>query len=154
MPCPGTIIHITEPMGFGVRIDGYAYSGYKIPIHYDPMISKMIVWSQTRQGAIERMRRALGEYKITGIKTSIKFIKRIMKAPDFVEGNYDTHFIEKNYDLLFKTEPDDPIREDMAMIAAYIDYMQKIEAATPKVMNNALGNNWKDLGRKKNVLRF
>jgi acetyl-CoA carboxylase, biotin carboxylase subunit len=118
------------------------------------MISKMIVWSQTRAEAIQRMKRALGEYKITGIKTSIKFLKKIMTAPDFIDAKYDTHFIENNHDFLFKPEPDDPIREDMAMIASFIDYMMKIEAATPKVMNNTLGNNWKDLGRKKNVLRF
>jgi acetyl-CoA carboxylase, biotin carboxylase subunit len=154
MPSPGTIKHIIEPMGLGVRIDGYVYKGYKIPIHYDPMISKMIVWAQTREGAIKRMARALSEYKITGVKTSIKFLKKIMTAPDFVNGKYDTHFIENNHDFLFKPEPDDPIREDMAMIASYIDYMLKIEAATPKVMSNSLGNNWKDLGRKKNVLRF
>ena len=154
MPCPGVIKHITEPMGLGVRIDGYAYKGYKIPIHYDPMISKMIVWSQTRPEAIQRMLRALAEYKITGIKTSIKFLKKIMTAKDFVDGKYDTHFIENNQDFLFATEPDDPIREDMAIIASFIDYMDKLEAATPKVISNTLGNNWKDLGRKKNVLRF
>ncbi|MEI6766869.1 MAG: acetyl-CoA carboxylase biotin carboxylase subunit [Bacteroidota bacterium] len=154
MPCPGIIKHITEPMGLGVRIDGYVYRGYKIPIYYDPMISKMIVWSQTRPEAILRMKRALAEYKITGIKTSIKFLKKIMTAPDFVEGKYDTHFIENNHDFLFKPEPDDSIREDMAIIASFIDYMRKIDAATPKVINTTLGNNWKDLGRKKNVLRL
>ena len=154
MPCPGVIKHITEPMGFGVRIDGYAYKGYKIPIYYDPLISKMIVWAKTRTEAIQRMKRALSEYKITGIKTSIKFLKKIMTANDFVEGKYDTHFIENNIDFLFKTEPNDPTREDMAMIASFIDYTNKLEAATPNVINNTLGNNWKDLGRKKNVLRF
>lgn len=154
MPCPGVIKHITEPMSIGVRIDGYAYKGFKIPIHYDPMISKLIVWSKTRPGAIQRMKRALTEYKITGVKTSIKFLKKIMTAPDFVDGKYDTHFIENNRKFLLTAEPDDPIREDMAIIASFIDYMDKLEAATPKVMNNTLGNNWKDLGRKKNVLRF
>jgi acetyl-CoA carboxylase biotin carboxylase subunit len=118
------------------------------------MISKMIVWTQSRPETILRMQRALAEYKITGIKTSIKFLKKIMTAPDFVEGKYDTHFIENNHDFLFGAEPDDPIREDMAMIASFIEYMDKLEAATPKVINNSLGNNWKDLGRKKNVLRF
>jgi acetyl-CoA carboxylase biotin carboxylase subunit len=154
IPCPGTIKHITEPMGLGVRIDGHVYKGYTIPIYYDPMISKMIVWTQSRPETILRMQRALAEYKITGIKTSIKFLKKIMTAPDFVEGKYDTHFIENNHDFLFGAEPDDPIREDMAMIASFIEYMDKLEAATPKVINNSLGNNWKDLGRKKNVLRF
>ena len=154
MPSPGTIIHIIEPMGLGVRIDGYVYKGYKIPIYYDPMISKMIVWSRTREDTIRRMNRALSEYRITGIKTSIKFLMRIMKAPDFVNGQYDTHFIENNNDFLFTPEPEDSIREDMAMIASFLDYHEKLLAATPKVIHNTLGNNWKDLGRKKNVLRF
>ena len=154
MPSPGTIKHITEPMGLGVRIDGYAYKGYKIPIHYDPMISKMIVWAQTRPEAIQRMKRALSEYKITGVKTSIKFLMKIMTADDFVEGKYDTHFIENNHEFLFSPEPEESEREDIAMIASFIEYMRKIEAATPKVISNSLGNNWKDLGRKKNILRF
>ena len=118
------------------------------------MISKMIVWSRTREDTIRRMNRALSEYRITGIKTSIKFLMRIMKAPDFVNGQYDTHFIENNNDFLFTPEPEDSIREDMAMIASFLDYHEKLLAATPKVIHNTLGNNWKDLGRKKNVLRF
>jgi len=100
MPSPGTIRNISEPQGIGVRVDGYVYSGYEIPIYYDPMISKIIVWAETRSAAINRMKRVLEEYKISGIKTSIGFMKRIMETPDFVNGQYDTHFIEKNNDFL------------------------------------------------------
>ncbi len=64
-----------------------------ITIH---LISKLIVWGKTRQEAIDRMKRALFAYKITGIKTTIKFLERIMNTPDFINGNYNTHFIEKN----------------------------------------------------------
>ena len=154
MPSPGIISHITEPMGFGIRIDGYAFKGYKIPIYYDPMISKLIAWAKTRKEAIERMQRALDEYKITGIKSSVKFLKKIMEVPDFVEGKYDTHFIEKNSKLLFVDDEPDSTREDMAMIASYIDYTLKLEKASAGSANKCLGNNWKDLGRKRNVLRF
>ena len=94
MPSPGIIKHITEPLGLGVRHDGYVYEGYEIPIHYDPLISKLIVWSSTREEAIERMKRALYAYKITGVKTSIPFLARIMDTEDFRSGNYNTHFIE------------------------------------------------------------
>lgn len=154
MPSPGLITHINEPMGFGVRIDGYTYRGYKIPIYYDPMISKMISWGITRAEAIDRMQRALSEYKITGVKNSVNFLRRIMKTPDFVNGKYDTHFIDKNREFLFTIEPTEPVREDIAMIAAYLEYHHQLESVTPCVMHNALGNNWKDLGRKRNVLRF
>ena len=72
---------LTEPNGIGVRIDSYVYDGYEIPIYYDPMIGKLIVWATTRQYAIERMRRVLYEYKITGVKTNLAYLKRIMHVP-------------------------------------------------------------------------
>ncbi len=81
MPSPGIIKQLTEPNGIGVRIDSYVYEGYEIPIYYDPMIGKLIVWATTRQYAIERMRRVLYEYKITGLKTNLSYLKRIMHTP-------------------------------------------------------------------------
>jgi acetyl-CoA carboxylase biotin carboxylase subunit len=125
MPNPGVIKHITEPLGLGVRTDGYVYEGYEIPIFYDPMISKLIVWGKSRDEAIRRMRRALYEYKITGVKTSIKFLERIMNNKIFIEGNYDTHFIENNQEQLLKNSPCEDC-SDMVIIAAYIDYLQKV----------------------------
>ena len=78
IPQSGLITHLTEPYGFGVRCDGYVYEGYEISIYYDPLISKLIIWGKNRDEAIARMKRALYEYKITGVKTSIKFLERIM----------------------------------------------------------------------------
>jgi acetyl-CoA carboxylase biotin carboxylase subunit len=127
MPSPGKIYKISEPLGLGVRTDGYVYEGYEIPIYYDPMISKLIIWGKTRDEAINRMRRALYEYKITGIKTSIKFLERIMSNPNFIQGNYDTHFIENNHDqLMEKTNSNE--QTDMVVVAAFIDYLQKISS--------------------------
>ncbi len=125
MPSPGKIYKISEPLGLGVRTDGYVYEGYEIPIFYDPMISKLIVWGSDRDEAIRRMRRALYEYKITGVKTSIKFLERIMNSPDFIEGNYNTHFIEKNQALLMANDQCSAC-DDMVVIAAYIDHFSKI----------------------------
>lgn len=125
MPSPGKIYKITEPLGLGVRTDGYVYEGYEIPIHYDPMISKLIVWGSTREEAIQRMRRALYEYKITGVKTSIKYLERIMNNPDFINGNYNTHFIEKNQQVLLSKDTCTDCG-DMVAIAAYVDYFSKI----------------------------
>jgi acetyl-CoA carboxylase biotin carboxylase subunit len=128
MPSPGKIYKISEPLGLGVRTDGYVYEGYEIPIYYDPMISKLIVWGKGRNEAINRMRRALYEYKITGIKTSIKYLERIMSNPNFIEGKYDTHFIENNQDqLMDKSESEES--SDMVIIAAFIDYLQKISSS-------------------------
>ncbi|HKI89799.1 MAG TPA: acetyl-CoA carboxylase biotin carboxylase subunit [Draconibacterium sp.] len=125
MPSSGKIYKISEPLGLGVRTDGYVYEGYEIPIYYDPMISKLIVWGNTRDEAIRRMRRALYEYKITGVKTSIKFMERIMSNPNFIQGNYDTHFIEKNQDQLLSMQPCEDC-DDMVIIAAFIDYLDKL----------------------------
>lgn len=154
MPNPGVIKHISVPLGLGVRYDGYVYEGYEIPMHYDPMICKLITWGENRSECIARMRRALYEYKITGVKTSIKFLERIMDAPAFVEGKYNTHFIEDNHERLFTAKLCGTECEDMAMITAFIDYIVKLEAIQPPKYTEELGSNWKDFGRKRNVLRL
>ena len=94
-PSPGTIELYYAPGGRGVRIDSHVYSGYTIPSYYDSMISKLICVSSTRPGAIRRMARALSEYLITGIKTTIPFQAKIMENADFLRGNFDTGFVEK-----------------------------------------------------------
>jgi acetyl-CoA carboxylase biotin carboxylase subunit len=154
MPSPGVIKHITEPLGLGVRHDGYVYEGYNIPMFYDPLISKLIVWGNTREEAIARLKRALYNYKITGIKTSIKFLERILDCPEFISGNYNTHFIENNYDFLMTKKKSVEQFEDVALITAFVDYLDKIAKLQPKKTTQNLGNNWKDFGRKKNVLRL
>lgn len=156
MPCPGVIRHISEPNGLGVRIDGYAYEGYEIPMYYDPMISKLITWGRTRSEAIERMKRALFEYKITGIKTSIKFLEKIMDHPDFRDGEYDTHFIEKNQQSLLSAEEEsNPVNTDMAIIAAYIDFTAKLEKSVMgDFVINRKNEKWKEYGLMKSLQRI
>ncbi len=95
MPSPGTIDLYYAPGGRGVRIDSHAYAGYPIPPNYDSMISKLIVHASTREQAIARMRRALGEYMITGIRTTIPLQLEIMQNKDFIAGKYDTGFLER-----------------------------------------------------------
>jgi acetyl-CoA carboxylase biotin carboxylase subunit len=154
MPSPGIIRHITEPLGLGVRHDGYVYEGYEIPIFYDPMISKLIVWAKDRREAVNRMKRALYAYKITGVKTSIQFLEKVMQHPVFVAGNYNTHFIDDHLDDLMKKEECSDVCEDMAVITALIDYSDTLQKLQPEKKAPQLGNNWKDFGRKKGVLRF
>lgn len=155
MPSPGKIKHISEPLGLGVRSDGYVYEGYEIPMDYDPMISKLIVWGLTREEAVERMRRALYEYKITGVKTSIKFLEKVMKHPDFASGNYNTNFITKNHDDLMAEEDCGGDCEEMAIISAFVDYTSRQKNARNHHLNGkAKGSNWKYYGRKKNQTRM
>lgn len=154
MPNPGKIYNITQPLGLGVRTDGYVYEGYEIPIYYDSMISKLIVWAENRTEAIERMKRALYEYKITGVKTTIKFLERIMDTTDFRSGNYDTNFIEKNKEQLLAATKCNEDCEDMVIIATYIEYLDQLNIAqTSKEMYPAK-NRWKKYTYQKNFERL
>lgn len=146
MPSSGKIYKISEPLGLGVRTDGYVYEGYEIPIFYDPLISKLIVWGKTRDEAIRRMRRALYEYKITGVKTSIKFLERIMNNSSFTEGKYNTHFIENNQEQLMKENGKEE-SEDMVVIAAFIDFMDKVGRTQDNLKELAppAENRWKKI---------
>jgi acetyl-CoA carboxylase biotin carboxylase subunit len=153
MPSPGRIEHITEPKGLGVRCDGYIYEGYEIPIYYDPMVSKLICWSRTREGAIARMKRALYEYKITGVKTNIRFLEMIMDCPAFREGKYNTQFIEKNQEWLAGPQIPDPVNEDRAILVVFADYLRKLDKYETKIVAGNSKSGWKWSGRKKNLPR-
>ncbi len=93
-PCPGKITTLHTPGGHGVRVDSHIYAGYTIPPYYDSMIAKVIAVAQTREEAINTMERALSEYVIEGIKTTIPFHLQLMKNEDFRKGNFTTKFIE------------------------------------------------------------
>jgi acetyl-CoA carboxylase, biotin carboxylase subunit len=94
-PSPGTIDLYYAPGGHGIRVDSHVYSNYTVPPNYDSMIAKLICVGSSRESAIGRMRRALSEYLITGIKTTIPFQLQIMQNPDFILGDFDTSFVEK-----------------------------------------------------------
>ena len=156
MPSPGIIKQITEPNSIGVRIDSYVYEGYEIPIYYDPMIGKLIVWATNREYAIERMRRVLHEYKLTGVKNNISYLRAIMDTPDFVEGHYDTGFIAKNSEFLQqRITRTSEYSENIALIAAYIDYLMNLEENNSGMAaDNRPISKWKEFGLHKGVLRI
>ena len=93
-PSPGKITNLNIPGGHGIRLDTHVYSGYTIPPFYDSMIAKLITTAQTREEAINKMKRALGEFVIEGIKTTIPFHIQLMNHPDYIAGNYTTKFME------------------------------------------------------------
>ncbi|MDD2985999.1 acetyl-CoA carboxylase biotin carboxylase subunit [Flavobacterium sp.] len=93
-PSPGKITVLHAPGGHGVRLDTHVYAGYTIPPNYDSMIAKLITTAQTREEAISKMKRALDEFYIEGIKTTIPFHRQLMDEPDYVAGNYTTKFME------------------------------------------------------------
>ena len=93
LPAPGEINGYITPGGFGVRVDSHVYSGYKIPPYYDSLISKLMCWAPTREEARRRMYRALKEYVITGVKTTLPFYQELIENEVFISGNFDTGFM-------------------------------------------------------------
>jgi acetyl-CoA carboxylase, biotin carboxylase subunit len=123
VPSPGKIRRCRHPQGPFVRLDSCAYPSYEVPIYYDPMIAKLIAWGHTREQAVIRLKRALAEFSLTGIKTNMNLHKNILEHPKFLDGSYTTQFIEKEFPPdkdLFKYL-DDRVFLISAAIEAYND---------------------------------
>jgi len=128
MPAPGTIRGLRIPSGPGVRDDGGIYAGYTVPVHYDPLLSKLIAWGRDRDEAIARMARALDEYRIDGLKTSISFHRQVMGHPAFRAGDLHTGFLEEYPELL---KPGvDPWLDEVAVVAAAVAHFRRVERAS------------------------
>jgi acetyl-CoA carboxylase biotin carboxylase subunit len=139
-PSPGRIRSLHPPTGPGVREDSGMYEGYDVPIHYDPLLSKLICWGEDRAEAIARMRRALGEYRILGIPTTVPFHRLVMDDEAFCDGRFDTGFVA---DLLGRQgadgHGDHATRLEEIAIAA---------AAIRDFEGRADGNGWKQPGNR------
>jgi acetyl-CoA carboxylase biotin carboxylase subunit len=121
LPSPGKITRLKLPQGPGVRDDGGVYEGSQVSIYYDPMISKFATYGQDRRQAIDRMRRALREYEIGGIKTTLPFFRAVMEDEEFIAGKIDTGFIPRFNERKEKAEVN-PGDQDFAIIAAALAY--------------------------------
>ncbi|MGI8883642.1 MAG: acetyl-CoA carboxylase biotin carboxylase subunit [Pyrinomonadaceae bacterium] len=134
LPSPGRITRLRLPQGSGVRDDGGVYEGAEVSIYYDPMISKLCVYGRTRPEAIDRMRRALREYEVGGIKTTLPFFREIIEDEEFIEGKLDTGFIGR-FNERKKAKELSETEKDMALIAsalAYADKQKAVSAETAK----------------------
>ena len=129
LPSPGRIERLVTPSGPGVRDDGGAYPGAEISSFYDPLVSKLCVWAPTRERAVARMRRALREYIVTGIRTNLAFHEKLFQHPEFVAGKYDTGFIERNKDALLGY-PQVPEADREAVAVAVAIAAARMERAT------------------------
>jgi acetyl-CoA carboxylase biotin carboxylase subunit len=144
MPSPGQIKRLRIPQGPGVRDDGGVYEGAEVSIYYDPMISKFAVYGRDRNEAIERMRRALQEYEITGLSTTIPFFREVMRNPEFTEGRLDTGFIERFFERRSRSssaETDNSEQHDIAIIAAALQYNTS-KKAKPRSAQQQKLNAW------------
>jgi len=125
LPSAGRISRLRIPNGPGVRDDGGIYEGAEVSIYYDPMISKFAVHGRTRREAIERMRRALSEYEITGVRTTLPFFREVMIDEEFVAGKLDTGFIDRFFERREIASEMGPANKDLAIIAAALAYSRK-----------------------------
>jgi acetyl-CoA carboxylase biotin carboxylase subunit len=154
-PSPGPILVYRPPDGIGVRVDSGVYQGANVTVFYDPMVAKLIAWGADRKEAIDRLRRALSEFVVKGIRTSIPFHQKVLRHPVFLAGRYDTGFIADHMDG-GKGGPEDPAEVEearrvalmLAAIAAYRREKQRAARAASPGGGAAPGSPWREFGRR------
>jgi len=149
-PSTGRITELIEPGGIGVRVDSGIHEGFDVPLYYDPLVAKLLVWAPTRNEAITRMTRALGEYVIRGIKTTIPFHLLVMQHPKFIAGEYDTTFIDR---VLKKVEYK-KIHHDIAAISSVLArVLREPRVKLPRTSEGNKVSAWKMSGRREMMKR-
>ncbi|HJO91439.1 MAG TPA: hypothetical protein QF606_07200, partial [Anaerolineales bacterium] len=144
IPSIGTINTNIVPTGPGVRVDTGVYPGYTISPHYDSMISKVICSGKTRGEALLRMRRALEEYRIVGVKTTIPFHQKLLNSHRFMAGQFNTSFVDDDFSLGDRSDTDDEIAAVFAALAAH-QYRQQAAHVVQRGERDT--SNWKWVGR-------
>jgi acetyl-CoA carboxylase biotin carboxylase subunit len=158
LPSPGKITFLRRPAGPGIRDDGGVIEGDEVSIYYDPMISKLAVWGRTRQEAIDRLRRALDEYAVGGIKTTLPFFREIVRDEEFLAGRLDTGFISRfNERQLKRPHPAggaqaSSLQQDIATIAAALEYARAQRQTSPN-RQPVQQSKWKVAGRMAGLSR-
>jgi acetyl-CoA carboxylase biotin carboxylase subunit len=144
MPSPGTIRALRAPSGPGVRYDGGVYGGFTIPVHYDPLLAKLITWGGDRNEAAARMARALDELRVDGVTTSIAFHRGVMEHPAFLAGDLHTGFLEEHPEL---TSPQShPWLSEIAVLAAAVAHFRRTEQLSRDSTSSAMSgspSDWK-----------
>jgi acetyl-CoA carboxylase biotin carboxylase subunit len=151
LPSTGRIKYLNPPAGPGVRNDSGIFEGGEISVYYDPLISKLVVWGKDRREAITRMKRALQEYHITGVRSNIPFCLLVMEHPRFIEGDFDTHFIADEFNLEDVARGPDEL-EQIAAIAAVMAHHHKPKNAAVTSHNPGIGiSPWLASGRRNGI---
>ena len=124
LPSTGKVHSYGEPSGPGIRVDSGLYEGAEVSLFYDPLISKLLAWGESREEAMNRMRRALSEYRILGVATTIPFHLRVMENQKFRKGEIHTHFIEEEFEQEKRSvaADQDELRKAIAVFSALVDY--------------------------------
>ncbi len=153
LPSPGRIKYLRVPSGPGIRDDSGVENETEVSIHYDPMISKLAAWGRDRDEAIDRLRRALDEYEVGGIKTTLPFFREIVRDEEFRSGRLDTGFISRFAERRVDLAPDQ-VQQDLAMIAASLHYAQQQPKAGVATNSTAVESRWKTVGRLSGLETF
>jgi acetyl-CoA carboxylase biotin carboxylase subunit len=147
MPSTGSLNSVIAPSGPGVRVDTGVYAGFVISPYYDSLISKLICWGETRGEAILRMRRALEEYRILGVKTNIPFHQQIMASYLFFTGRFDTRFVEERFSMDEKEEGKEDMNSIAAAMATLMAHREGQRASQIIRQSERDTSNWKWVGR-------
>ncbi len=147
LPSSGKILFLKEPKGPGVRHDGGIYSGWDVPIYYDPILAKLIVWAETRETACRRMLSAMDEYVILGIKTTIPFLKDIISHPRFLEGATTTGFIKSHFEGWEEKEGPEETETLALAAAAFFDSQRMRGPGVPSRQAKEAFSPWRVLGK-------
>ncbi len=139
LPSTGRVTALREPAGPGVRLDAALEAGLEVSLHYDPLLAKLIVWGEDRATALRRMRRALGEYLVLGVKTTIPFHRWLTEHPEFAAGNLDTGFVDRHWGD--DAGPIDDLLE-MAAIAAALAHHDDLRTHRPLPARDDLDGRW------------
>lgn len=149
LPSPGRISAYAQPAGPCVRVDGGAYAGWTVPLEYDPLIAKLSAWAPTRIEAIDRLRAALEEYHVGGIRTTLPFFRDVLADADFRSGDIDTGFIDRFLQNGSEPEKPDEAQTEAVLRAAALRFRQK-SAAGPATAT-ASASAWKRRGRQESI---
>jgi acetyl-CoA carboxylase, biotin carboxylase subunit len=152
-PSPGAIRMLQTPSGPGIRDDSGVYEGWTVPIDYDPLISKLVAWGPTREDAIDRMQRALREYRVEGIQTNLNFFREVLNDSDFRNGQFDTGFIEKWMKSRTAPAPPSQVERDLAVLSAILGEMERGKAPAKSAESDATRTDslWKTTGRRESL---
>jgi acetyl-CoA carboxylase biotin carboxylase subunit len=165
LPATGTVLTLQEPSGPGVRVDSSLYPGLQVPLFYDPLLSKLIVWGKDRAQAIARMRRALAEYQIVGVRTTLPFARWLMEHPRFLAGDFSTDFIAEEWEPRQQPITEEKNEEDeldLAQVAALVGSLlmhEQVQADKDRhriVADNGDGerSRWREAGRAEILRRM
>ena len=150
-PSPGLITRLAIPSGPGIRSDSGVYEGWRVPLDYDPLLAKLIVWGTDRAQAVARMRRALSEYEVAGPQTNLQFFRQLLAHPEFIEGQLDTGFIDRMLAEDTLKIPPPPELARVAILAAALELRRRQPSRHGQAAPHRGASRWKTGGREEEL---